>query len=114
MELRHLKYFVAVAEERNVSRAAKRLHIAQPPLSHQIHQLEEGVVLALPEKHPLARIKRLCMSDLNGESFVWFPCMRSPPYFDLVADACKKGGLQMRVVQEAQHNTTLLSLVAEG
>ena len=41
MDLRALRYFVATAEELNITRAAEKLHMNQPPLSHQLHLLEE-------------------------------------------------------------------------
>ena len=55
IEFRHLRYFVAVAEELNITKAAERLHTVQPSLGRQIHQLEEfvGVPLLLREGHRL-------------------------------------------------------------
>ena len=59
MELRHVRYFIAVAEYLNFSKAAQQLHIAQPPLSRQIRQLEEdlGVALFLRNKRSVALTK---------------------------------------------------------
>ena len=50
MELRHLRYFVAVAEAENISRAALKLHVSQPALSRQVRDLEEELGFLLLER----------------------------------------------------------------
>lgn len=65
IELHRLRYFVAVAEELNFSRAALRLNIAQPPLSLQIQKLEAEIGVTL-----LLRTKKRCELTFAGQMFL--------------------------------------------
>ena len=89
MELRHLRYFVAVAEELHFRRAAERLHMSQPPLSQQIRQLEEEVGAVL-----LLRNQRKVELTAAGAAFL----VRAREILDAVEDAAR----QARRVQRGE------------
>ncbi len=88
MELRHLRYFVALAENLSFTRAAERVHVTQSTLSHQIRQLEEHVGKPLFE-----RIGKKVVTTEAGELFL---------------------GFAKRALQEVDHGIALLQPNSRG
>ena len=111
MELRHLRYFVTVAEELHFTRAAERLHIGQPPLSMQIRDLEAELGVALFE-----RSKRRVALTEAGERFL----VRARAILDDAAAATEEarraargelGRLRIGFTSSLPYSTTLPDLL---
>ncbi len=74
----------------------------------------ERFVLALPRRHPLVKRKRVMLGDLREEPFVWYPRSAANFVYDPVLSACYTVGFTLKIVQEVNSPTTMLSLVAGG
>src|ERR1700740_3009364 len=86
-----------------------------PDADPELDQLAVGnphVELAVPKRHPLAKLKKARLRDLVDAAFVWFP---SPAFYDQMMEACYRGGLKSpRIVQEGNNEATIPSLVSIG
>jgi DNA-binding transcriptional LysR family regulator len=68
----------------------------------------------LPERHPLARRRRIALPALAREPLILFPASPRPSWVDTVIAACRAAGFEPRVAQEAMESATVVSFVAAG
>src|ERR1700719_1170293 len=85
---------------------------ADPELD-QLTVSDQYVELAVPKRHPLAKMKKLRLRDLVDTAFVWFPRWAAPAFYDQMMEACYRGGLKSpRIVQEGLNEATIIRLVS--
>jgi DNA-binding transcriptional LysR family regulator len=76
--------------------------------------VREATIAAVPETHPLARLRRIPLRRLAGEPLVLFPREQAPGFHDLLVDRMRTTGLSPRVAQYAPEMLTIIGLVAAG
>ena len=101
MELRHIRYFKAVAEEKSFTRAAEKLNIAQPPLSRQIQDLEQELDTKLFMRSP----HKITLTK-EGELFL--------QYANQILDLVSRSSEEVREVKEGLQGTLPWRAVVPG
>ncbi len=104
IELRHIKYFLAVAKDLHFRRAAERLFISQPGLSRQIKQMEDDLGVVLFERHNRKVILTKAGAYLRDELTLNLKNLEHTFYHAKLLNNGKKGGLRLGYVGSAMQD----------